>query len=93
MRRRSDEPGRIKEKLALLLQAQGYAVSEYELERVYGNKYNDLARWNGYEGQYHPDVTRIFFYSWDSMTDCVRYGITCTVHGPYEVEVHSNKGA
>jgi hypothetical protein len=72
--------GRTKEKLSDLLYSMGFDVPAESLHRIYGTDKMDLARWGGYgelleKGQYGYTV-KVYTYSWSTMTDCVRYGMS-----------------
>lgn len=76
-RRRLGEPGRLKIRLAELLQAEGFDISEYDLDdpKGYWRSAADCYRWEG-TGK-HPDFEKLMVIvsSWETMTQCVRYGI------------------
>jgi hypothetical protein len=107
-RRRRGEPGRVKLKLAEMLREKGlvvYAEDFWVQQGAYSHEIWDLARWgiNGQAGTFNiqdeygnwqnfqPDWP-IGIHSWDTMTNCVRYGIEITydrddVYG--SVQVHA----
>ena len=69
------EPGRLRWRLAELLEDAGYKISPYELYPAQGyhrQKRSDCYSWEGF-GELNG-VT-VWFTSWDTMTECVRFGI------------------
>ena len=92
--RRKGEPGRIRIRLAEMLEAKGFTVSPYDLVAAEGDyrvhkEHWDNARWNGYGTQ--PDGSRVTFFSWNIMTDCVRQGIELSQDEPWSYEVHAKE--
>jgi hypothetical protein len=91
-KRRSKEPGKIKVKLTEMLQAIGVSVSPYDLwvqQGVYRSIQWDCARWGGHNATYNNQ--RLQLTSWDTMTSCVRYGITISCRDPIYIEVYSKE--
>lgn len=98
---RRGEPGRIKWKLSELFRAAGIEASPYDFwqqEGAYRSVKWDLARWGVRNGRWIDATGKypgpLHIYSWDTMTDCVRYGINLQLAGdgehrmsPWEVEV------
>lgn len=76
--------GRVRERLARRLAAEGFAVNPSELYAAQGRErsdwHQDINRWNGF-GETADDRhglapgTHVSFDSWDTMTACVRYGV------------------
>jgi hypothetical protein len=68
-------PGRIKRRLAELLQKRGYRVTEYDLHREYEDVY-----WTAREPDLKVAGKLISFgrelIGWSTMTDCVRFGLS-----------------
>lgn len=103
---RRRQVGRIRQKMAEMLQALGLEVSAFDIwiqEGAYRSVQMDLARWgvskpggvqtnDKYPGGAGCCVT---LYSYDLMTECVRYGITLSPDnrdGWRFVDIYSNKG-
>jgi len=92
------EPGRIKERLAQRLLNAGIRVDPYDFwmqEGAYRSRFWDLARW-GARGRFTDPLRysgELTIYSWDTMSDCARFGVALTTHrdcyrlSPWEVEV------
>ena len=87
--------GKIREKLAEMLQAKGFMVQPEDFwiqEGVYRHFAYDGARWGAY---WHPKKgSQLVYsiYSWDTMTECVRTGIVVMPDDtPCHFEVHSGK--
>ncbi len=78
-RRRRGEPGRLKIRLAELLQAEGFEFSEYDLRDTKGyyrsSPYSETVRWEGGGKTKDFGDLRIVILSWETMTNCVRFGI------------------
>lgn len=79
---RRGEPGRIKWRLSEILREHGIEASPYDMwtqEGAYRSRHWDLARW-GVSGKWiNPTLEQhtgqLTIYSWDTMTNCVRFGI------------------
>lgn len=79
--------GQIRERLAELLLQEGISVDPGDLwtqEGFYRSRYHDLARWgsnvarwvSGKDPDGKPWSLPLCLCSWDTMTSCVRHGIT-----------------
>lgn len=80
--RRANQVGRVREKLAALICAQGFFIDAADLRWVdgqYSHVTDDCERWTGHgkigTGAALPWDMDAQFYSWDTMTDCARHGI------------------
>jgi hypothetical protein len=108
MSRRRGEPGRVKWRLSELLRAAGIEVSPYDFwtqDGGYRHRNWDLARWGAHDAKWIDPINKysgtLHVYSWDTMTDCVRYGINLSyrkegeysTYDPWEVEVHRSNPA
>lgn len=102
MRRWRSEPGRLKIKLAEILQAAGFRLTEYDIREARGyyrsSPYSETYRWEayalmgtakiaGYEAQTPPETFQILLASWDTMTACVRQGIRLDYEGWDDVNI------
>ena len=91
-----DVPGRVRIRLAKMLQEKGFCIEATDLMPTEGD-YRirklqwDVEAWAGYGA--HPDGTSAQFHSYDTMTDCIRFGFECgsdrELSGYYEV--HANR--
>jgi hypothetical protein len=99
--RRGHEVGRVREKLAALLLAEGIDIDPYALrwqDGAYATAQWDCCKWFG-DGKSvgradRPDGFSVHVSSWDTMTECARYGIDLShdsrdLPGTYEVSVRS----
>ena len=80
------KPGKIRQKLSLLLEEKGVIINPLDLwsqKGYYTHRNHDLARWGGHA---HYNGHLAILCSWDTMTDCVKYGIEISVKGN-EIEV------
>lgn len=95
--RSSQVVGKTRERLAALLEAQGFVVQPEALwwnDGIYGTVLMDCAKWGGTGrvGTYPcglPSDYGVSFSSWDTMTECVRYGFEISDEGGAMFEVHS----
>lgn len=75
---RRDHIGRVRWKLFEILQGEGYSIPSPDCfwmqEGFYRRNQHDLARWGA--DWRDEDGTFFSIHSWDTMTNCVRYGIT-----------------
>lgn len=95
--RRTNEIGRVREKLAALLLAEGIDIDPYDLrwqDGAYATVHWDCCKWYG-EGKSIgradcPDGFSVHVSSWSTMTECARYGIELShderdLRGTYEI--------
>ena len=71
-----DGPGRVRLRLAKLLEGIGVKVDPYDLwcqEGGYRHHNWDLACWGAYSAEYKGE--KVHLCSWDTMTKCVRFGV------------------
>jgi hypothetical protein len=82
-------PGRLRRRLAELLEAAGFDVNADELDTQQGAyRKMDGARWFGY---CYRDERKIYIFSWDTMADCIKYGITVgDLEYPNRYEIHAD---
>lgn len=84
------KPGRVRKRIAELLQAQGFDVEAEDLdtqEGAYRGPHWDLARWFA---NCEKDGKPVYIYSWDTMTDCVRHGLEVgAFEHPNSYEIHT----
>lgn len=92
--------GRIREKLAELLRAEGFDVDGSELfwsDGQNSHQTEDCYRWDAYvlaatrsDMQPLPPGVKIYLHSWEPMTLCVRRGIVVTKDddSPWAYEIH-----
>lgn len=68
--------GRVREKLHSLLEAEGFSAIEIApaMGHYRSSPYSDVHRWDG-SAIKAGDHVRTSVYSWDTMTDCAKYGI------------------
>lgn len=84
--------GRLREKLATMLQAKGYPVQPEDFwiqEGGYRHRTWDLASWGA--SCHRDDGVAVSLHSWDTMTSCVRWGIEIETEGRaiHDIEVHA----
>lgn len=81
--------GKIKQKLLILLNEAGLDIPDttcfWTQLGFYRFRYHDLARWGADWGKHNS------CYSWSTMTECVRYGLTVSCDGRNGCEVSSLK--
>lgn len=95
--RRSNKVGRVREKLAALLLAEGIDIDPRDLswqDGAYATVQWDCAKWFG-DGKSVgrsdcPDGFSVRISSWSTMTECARYGIDLShdsrdLRGTYEI--------
>ncbi len=94
---RRNDAGRLRIRLAELLGECGITVHPDNLHRSYtfGRADADLYAWDGAGTlKEHDDQLDCVFTSWDTMTDCCRYGIVVTQDDGYTIrEVSAKKPA
>lgn len=82
--------GKVRQKLAKVLKDQlGITVAPEDLwtqEGFYRNWNHDLARW-GCSHAIMADGSTTAIASWDTMTDCARYGVDSFVDGSWYTEI------
>lgn len=95
--RRSDQIGRVREKLAALLLAEGIDIDPFNLmwqDGAYATAHWDCCKWSGHGVSLGrddcPAGISVHVSSWDTMTECARYGIELShdsrdLPGTYEV--------
>lgn len=100
--RRAGTVGRVREKLAELLTAQGIDVDPFNLRWADGQNSHvteDCVRWDAYVESVTrddcvpmPPGVKTYIYSWDTMTKCVSHGIVVTkdTDMPWSLEIHAN---
>lgn len=83
--------GRIKQKLLTILNAAGLPIKDTDdfwiQEGFYRSRYHDLARWGAKWTVGHSQIFNTCA-SWDTMTDCVQYGVLISDDGEYEVSAN-----
>lgn len=84
--------GRTRWKLWEMLVKAGFTIPAADClwmqEGAYRSRYWDLARWGC---QWKDDKGYYTIYSWDTMTECVKYGIEFTTYPLGESEISSKK--
>lgn len=82
-------PGRIQKKLIMLLKAEGF--SSVRLMPAQGrwrsDPHFDVYRWEG--NAVDADGNATMFYSWETMTKCVRLGIKLVRENGWTIDVQS----
>lgn len=91
---KKNEPGRLRWRLSELLEEEGFIVSAYDLKPAQGywrsNPFVDVYRWEAY-GKDSKGITTSFD-SWNTMGDCVKYGIEVVRDGiGYLIELKTSK--
>ncbi len=87
----------MRERLAVLLCREGFAVTEYDLIPVTGYwKRADVYRWESVGAKRNADPMNglgVTIVSWDTMTECVRNGITVAQdpQSPWWFDVHAKE--
>ena len=75
---RREHIGRVRWKLFNMLQEAGFSINSpdelWMQEGAYRNRFWDLARWGA--DWKNDEGIHYIIYSWDTMTDCVRFGFT-----------------
>lgn len=83
---RGKHPGRVKWKLSeVLCKTTGALFSPYDLENSHPMhiRYNGCCVWDAWGARPASETsgaTKIHVYSWDTMTDCARYGFDMLPH-------------
>lgn len=81
-RKNQNNPGRIRQKLSELLAKHGIECSPYDLwtqEGAYRSWKWDLARWGAHNCRWLDQTktqSSFSIYSWDTMTNCIKKGIS-----------------
>lgn len=93
--------GRVREKLAALLRAEGFDVDPFDLRWSDGQNSHateDCYRWDAYvPGSTRDDMpplppkVKVYLHSWDSMTLCASKGIIVDKDGAWEYEIHARE--
>lgn len=89
--------GRVHRKLVALLEAEGFHGIEIRAQVGHwrSSPYADVHRWEGFATRAGDSVCTSV-YSWDTMTNCVRYGIDVSKRNAGSsgdgYEVYSRKG-
>lgn len=98
-RRSQHEPGRLRWALAALLEKElGITISPYDLYPAQGwwrsSSDSMQARWDGYGTRVDNGIeVKVHVFSWDTMTKCVRWGISYFEErsGMPQIEVSTNE--
>ncbi len=95
--------GRVREKLAALLLAEGFDIDPFDLRWADGQNSHvteDCVRWDVYVSNCTrsdcpsiPPSVKVYISSWDTMTLCVRKGIVVArdPDTPWRYEIHARE--